>query len=170
MRTPNAQTWITRLGLAAHPEGGYYREVYRSGESVRGAALPPRYSGGRVFSTAIYYLLNGGQVSRFHRLRTDEIWHYYAGAGALIHALKPDGSYARIRLGPNPRRRQDFLAVLERGWWFGAEVSSPGSFVLAGCTMAPGFEFADFELARRGDLLAAFPAQRLLIERLTSPS
>jgi predicted cupin superfamily sugar epimerase len=164
---PTADHWIRFLELTPHPEGGYYREIYRAGETIPRQALPRRYDGPRVFSTSIYFLLKSGQVSRLHRLASDEIWHFYDGGPLLIHAIDRGGAYQTVRLGPDPASGGTFQAVVPGGTWFGAEVPSPGLFSLVGCTLAPGFEFADFELGRREDLLRLFPGQASLIVRLT---
>jgi uncharacterized protein len=161
--------WIRRLGLTPHPEGGYFREIYRSDETLAGEALPGRYGGGRPFSTSIYFLLKSGQPSRFHRLRSDEVWHFYEGGPLRIHILKKDGRYEAMDLGRDPGAGLAFQAIVPRGSWFGAEVIGPDSFSLIGCTIAPGFDYADFALARRRDLLKRFPRRRALIERLTIP-
>ncbi|MGD0781893.1 MAG: cupin domain-containing protein [Candidatus Aminicenantales bacterium] len=159
--------WIRALNLRPHPEGGFFREIYRSEERIAQAGLPPRYGGPRSLSTSIYFLLLSGQVSRLHRLRSDEIWHFYEGSPAVLHALGPDGAYAAVTLGRDAAAGQGFQALVRAGWWFGAEVAAPDSFTLVGCTIAPGFDFDDFELGRRDDLLASYPARRGIIEKLT---
>jgi len=163
-----ASEWIDALGLVPHVEGGYYREMYRSGEVLPADVLPQRYSGPRCFSTAIYFLLKSDQVSRLHRLRTDEIWHFYAGSPLTLHLLTPDGEYQAIHLGADPDAAQCFQAVIPAGVWFGATVDAPDSFTLVGCTVAPGFDFADFELGRREKMLAGFPQHADLLKRLTA--
>jgi predicted cupin superfamily sugar epimerase len=162
-----AETRIRSLKLSPHPEGGFYRETYRAEEVLAADALPKRYAGGRRMSTAIYFLLCSGEISRFHRLRTDEVWHFYEGSPLRLHILLPDGRYTAPVLGHKPGRGARFQYVVPRGAWFGAEVIGGGSFSLVGCTTAPGFEFADFELGRRDALLKRFPHRRRLIERLT---
>jgi hypothetical protein len=165
----DAGYWIKALGLKPHPEGGFYCEVYRSTENIQRPALPSRYSGDRVFSTSIYFLLRSGEVSRFHRLRSDEVWHFYEGSAVVVHVLKPGGSSEIIQIGREPSRGESFQAVLRAGWWFGAEIPDSAAYALIGCTLAPGFDFADFELARREDLLKDFPVHGAIIERLTLP-
>ena len=159
---------ILGLGLVPHPEGGYFREVYRSDESLAASALPVRFGGRRAFSTSIYFLLKSGEPSRFHRLRSDELWHFYAGGPLRIHILGKKGGYRSIDLGRRPAAGQAYQAAVPRGSWFGAEVLRMHSYSLIGCTIAPGFDFADFALARRSDLLKRFPRRKALIERLTA--
>jgi len=163
----NAANWIKKLRLAEHPEGGYFRETYRAKESTSVEALPARYAGRRAFSTSIYFLLKSGQVSHFHRLRSDEVWHFYAGSPLRFHVFEDGGAYRRFLLGPDPGRGAVLQAVLPRGALFAAEPVRRGSFSLCGCTVAPGFDFADFEFGRREDMLARFPRQKVLIRRLT---
>jgi len=162
----NAEYWIKTLKLSEHPEGGHFREAYRSEESIAKKALPSRYSGPRAFSTSIFFLLKSGEVSHFHRLKSDEVWHFYEGSPLVFHMLAETGKYRQFRLGRNPEAGEALLAVLPRGVWFGAEVARPRSFALSGCTVAPGFEFDDFEFGRREEMLLRFPQHRSVIERL----
>jgi predicted cupin superfamily sugar epimerase len=158
----DGQYWIRKLQLAKHPEGGYFKETYRSDETIPAAALPPRFDGVRAFSTAIYFLLTGGECSALHRIKSDEMWHFYAGSELTIHVIEPMGSYSQIKLGGD-----HLQAVVSAGCWFGATVDDPESYALVGCTVAPGFDFTDFELARRDELIAQFPRHRMIVEKLT---
>jgi len=163
-----AEDLIARLGLAKHPEGGYYREIYRSEESIATENLPQRFSGGeRSLSTAIYFLLSGEDFSALHRIKSDEVWHFYAGGTLLIHVLDQSGQYTRHRMGNACDGDVYFQVVVRAGCWFGASLEKPGTFALVGCTVSPGFDFRDFELAERGALLRLFPEQEKLIARLT---
>lgn len=168
-RADAAGEWIRRLGLAPHPEGGHFRESYRSNERLQAGALPARFDGPRATATAIVFLLCAGECSRFHRLRADEVWHFYDGGPLLLHLLHAGGALESIRLGRSPERGERLQAVVPHGVWFGAEPAPGSPYTLAGCTVAPGFEYGDFELGRRGRLVADFPAHRELIERLTPP-
>lgn len=160
--------WIQKLGLESHPEGGFYRETYRSDEMIGAAALPGRYNGsGRAFSTAIYFLLAGGEFSAFHRLRSDEMWHFYAGDPLTVHVLDERGEYSRHTLGRDGEKGEVFQCVVTKGAWFGAMLEAPDSFALVGCTVAPGFDFRDFEMGGRSDLILCYPEHRSLIEKLT---
>jgi predicted cupin superfamily sugar epimerase len=164
----HAQRLIARLALEKHPEGGYYRETYRSEESIPAKNLPERFSGGeRSFSTAIYFLLADEDYSALHRIKSDEVWHFYAGGPLLIHELDQSGRYSRHRLGGECREDVTFQVVLKAGCWFGATLEKPDTFALVGCTVSPGFDFRDFEMADRGELLRIFPVDREIIEKLT---
>jgi predicted cupin superfamily sugar epimerase len=167
MSESEAQAWIRRLDLKPHAEGGWFREIYRSPETVAKSALPARFPGDRAFGTSIYFLLAPGEISLFHRLRADEIWHLYEGGPAVLHVLTPEGSYERLVLGRDAEHGQAHQQILPAGCWFGAELEPGVPFLLAGCTLAPGFEYADFELGRRGGLKTKYPAQADLIDRLT---
>jgi predicted cupin superfamily sugar epimerase len=167
MSDAEAQAWIRRLELKPHAEGGHFREIYRSPEAVPRAALPARFPADRALSTSIYFLLASGQISLFHRLRSDEIWHLYEGGPASLHVLDPGRGCQRLVLGRDADAGQAHQHVLRAGEWFGAELMPPASFLLAGCTLAPGFDYADFELGKRRDLIEAFPGHADLIARLT---
>lgn len=177
-RHGEAVRWIERLGLEAHPEGGFFRETYRSAASLGPCCLGAGYTDRRSVSTAIYFLLRGDQASRFHRIRSDEVWHHYAGGGLTLHLLLDpaaaaamgDGGtdgYRSLRLGSDPAGGALPQAVVPAGAWFGATVDDAAAFALVGCTVAPGFDFRDFEMARREDLLRSHPRHGELIVRLT---
>lgn len=163
----SADYWIRRLELEEHPEGGYFRETHRSIEQVPAAALPERYGGARRMSTAIYFLIKGDRPSRFHRLKSEEIWHFYAGSGATVHIINAAGALSHVRLGPDPERGEVFQGIIHAGYWFAAEVDDPEGYALVGCTVAPGFEFDDFEMGEREGLVREYPEHREIIERLT---
>ena len=165
---PNAASWIRRLKLRRHPEGGYYRETYRAKDTVPAKALPRRFAGQRCFSTAIYFLLRGHDISRLHRLQSDELWHFYAGGALTIHIITPPGQHKLIKLGKNPKRGESFQVVIPSGGWFGAAVNNPRAYSLVGCTVAPGFDFADFEPGNCRQLLAQYPQHAKIIRRLTA--
>ncbi|RMI12862.1 MAG: cupin domain-containing protein [Calditrichaeota bacterium] len=163
----DAAFWIDRLKLIKHPEGGYFREIYRSGERIPGEALPERFSGSRPFCTSIYFLITGEDFSRFHRLQADEIWHLYAGSSLTIYAINPQGILSQILLGEDIEAGEVFQAVVPAGSWFAARPNDPGGYSLVGCTVAPGFEYGDFELGNREALIRQFPQHSRLIEELT---
>jgi predicted cupin superfamily sugar epimerase len=163
----DARYWIDRLGLVRHPEGGYYRETYRARESIARRHLPERFNGDRSFSTAIYFLLTGNEASVFHRIKQDEVWHFYEGSTITIHVIDARGGYSATKVGRAVERGESLQAVVPAGCLFGASVDDPESYALVGCTVAPGFDFDDFERPRREELLTRFPQHRAIIEKLT---
>jgi predicted cupin superfamily sugar epimerase len=165
--TKNANYWIKKLNLEAHPEGGFYRQTYKADLVLPGEALPPNFTGPRAVSTAIYFLLQGKSFSAFHRLRSDELWHFYAGAPLLVHVIGESGEYSTILLGSDPDAEEQRQAAVKAGCWFASHLRDGKSFALVGCTVAPGFDFTDFELAKREELTRRYPQHRLLIEKLT---
>jgi uncharacterized protein len=161
-----AQQWIDRLNLQPHPEGGWYRQSYRAALTLPHSALPG-YPGDRAASTAIYFLLAADQFSALHRLRSDELWHFYAGSELIVHVIEPCGTYTTILLGNDVAAGEQFQAVVPAGCWFGSSLRHPDTYALVGCTVAPGFDFADFAMAKRNELTAQYPQHRAMIERLT---
>ena len=162
---PKAKQYIKRLQLKKHPEGGYFRENYRSGEMILPTHLPKRYKSTRNFSTSIYFLLEGIQFSSFHLLQSDELWHFYDGSALLVYIIDQKGELSVKKLG----RDQDceLQLTIEKQNWFAAELEDKKSFVLFGCTVSPGFEFEDFELGNRQELIKKFPHHKTSINRLT---
>jgi uncharacterized protein len=161
---------IERFGLRPHPEGGYFRETFRAADSVtRVSHATPEASPGaiRSASTAIYYMLCDGAHSAWHRIRSDEVWHFYAGEPIDIHVIDTAGQLLTHRLG-NALTHADavFQAVVPAGQWFAAELCDPATCALAGCTVAPGFEFSEFELAEVAALTKAYPQHADVIVRL----
>ena len=167
MAISTAKDWIEKLQLAPHPEGGYFRQTYKSEVVIAQDALPAGFSGARAASTAIYFLLEGQNFSAFHRLLSDELWHFYAGAPLWVHVIDPAGSYSRIVLGGDPEAGQVLQAVVPARNWFASHVADWSSFAQVGCTVAPGFDFQDFEMGNRNELAARYPQHHDLIERLT---
>ena len=167
MGNREARYWIEKLGLGRHPEGGYFRETYRAGVEIAREALPAEFTGARAASTGIYFLLNGDEFSAFHRLRSDEMWHFYSGSPLLIHVIDVAGDYTSICLGPDPKQGEVFQAVVKAGCWFASELRDRHEYALVGCTVAPGFDFEDFEMGRRAELVRDHPEHRGIIERLT---
>lgn len=157
---------IQSLELQPHPEGGYYKEVYRSEGFISETCLPDSFWGKRNISTSIYYLLQKDDFSAFHRIKSDEIWHYYFGGSLLLHLLHPDGSYQCKVLGSDITNGSTFQLVIPAGTWFAAEPAPGNDFTLAGCTVAPGFDFDDFELANKNELMQHYPNYQDLISRL----
>lgn len=163
----NAQEYIETLQMQAHPEGGYFAETYRSAEMVAGEALPGRFGGARTMSTAIYFLLESHHISALHRIQSDEVWHFYDGGPLDVFVIDPAGELYIIRLGRDMAAGEVFQAVVPAGCWFGSKPVAGTAFSLVGCTVAPGFDFADFELADPRALLADFPQHEAVIRQLT---
>ncbi|MFY2507227.1 cupin domain-containing protein [Vibrio pectenicida] len=156
---------VKKLDLKPHPEGGYFSEYYRSKEVLK--CPPDRFSGEHVFKTSIYYLLQQGNVSMFHRLKQDELWHHYTGSSVVIHILDPEYGYQQRILGCILEENQaDYQILVPQNVWFAAEVKDKSHFSLVGCTTAPGFDFSDWELANVEHLAREFPEQEELISRI----
>lgn len=154
---------IRHFNLQPHPEGGFFRETYRSTDPV----CRPGLAGSRSASTAIYYLLCDGAHSAWHRIQSDEVWHFYTGNPLNVFVLENDGALTIHRLGnPLTHPGSTFQAVVPAGLWFAAQCDNPESIALVGCTVAPGFEFAEFELANVSQLLNQFPQHHDLIKLL----
>jgi predicted cupin superfamily sugar epimerase len=162
-----ARAWIERLELRRHPEGGWYRETYRAAGMIPRAALPAGFAGDRAYSTAVYFLLARPEVSVLHRLRADELWHFHAGGALTVVTIDPAGALTSARVGADHARGDRFQTMVPAGSWFGAELVPEAEYALVGCTVAPGFDFADFEIGRRAELVAAYPRHGAAIERLT---
>ena len=161
------QLLIKQLNLATHPEGGYYRETYRSELSVPGHALPSEFGDDRNICTSIYFLLPSDERSLMHRIKSDELWHYHAGSALHVYVIH-EGKLTIHRLGPDYESGEKFQLVIPANSWFGAMCEVDDSFTLAGCTVSPGFDFRDFEMGRRSDLLKQFPQFEREIIALTT--
>lgn len=155
-----------KLNLEPHPEGGYFKETYRSKEKI-GGKLDKEFPSGRSFGTAIYYLLEGTDRSKFHRIKSDETWHFYEGTSATIHIIHPDGLYEAQYLGNDLNSGYQFQHIVPAHSWFGVSVDDINGYMLAGCTVAPGFDFNDFEIGDAYKLKQAFPEHKEIIDNLT---
>ncbi len=159
---------IKLLALEPLPmEEGYYRETYRSPEQMPPGALTERYRDRKSFGTAIYYLLTPDTRSILHRLPTDEIYHFYLGDPVRMLLLYENGSAAELILGPDLAKGQQVQAIIPKGIWQGSLLMEGGVFGLMGTTMAPGFDFSDFEAGERTGLIRSYPGHQDLIERIT---
>src|SRR5271167_2624854 len=153
------------LQLEAHPcEGGYFRQTWKSDEEIPLTALPSRYSGARAAGTAIYYLLEPSTFSEMHRLISDEVFHFYYGDPVEMLQLWPDGSSRVVRLGGDLASGVLPQLVVPKGVWQGSRLVPGGSVALIGCTVSPGFDYADYETGSRADLVREYPAAAELIE------
>ncbi len=158
---------IEKLKLAEHPEGGYYKEVYRSEMLISNKELGKSFNGDRNVSTSIYFLLTSDTFSAFHKIKQDELWHFYKGTAIEIHIIHLDGKYERKIVGTDLLNHEVPQVVIPANTWFAAKVIQDDSYGLVGCTVAPGFDFRDFELANTLDLRAAFPEYSELIQKFT---
>lgn len=172
MLTLTSDELIRHYNLEPHPEGGFFRESYRAEQVIPQSVLPEAFQGNRAYSTAIYFLLPHGTKSSLHRIESDEIWHFYWGSPLTIIQISPEGQVKKTRLGPNISNGETLQYVVPAGDWFGAfpdSEDSPKGFSFVGCTVAPGFDFAEFTLADSKALIQQFPYAQTEIE-LLSPS
>ena len=158
---------IEILQLQPHPEGGYFKETYRSNEIITESCLPEVFEGERNYCTGIYYLLQSDDFSAFHKINQDEMWHFYQGDALEIIIIAKDGKLSRVMLGKNIENGEVFQYVVPKNCWFAAKVSTANSYSFVGCTVSPGFDFKDFTLAKKSELIAKFPQHSDIIENLT---
>jgi predicted cupin superfamily sugar epimerase/GNAT superfamily N-acetyltransferase len=163
----NAAYYIKKLGLTKHVEGGSYKESYRSPMVLPNAAIGNIFKGDRNASTAIYFLLEHRQYSAMHRIAADEIWHFYEGDPLHIYEIHPGGRLFVHTLGRDIEKGQHHQCIIAAGSWFGSRCEVLGGFSLVGCTVAPGFDIEDFELADREKLSREYPAYEKIIRELT---
>ena len=172
MQTYTAEALVELLELSPHPEGGYFRETFRASQRVQ--RLDDTLSlHDRAAGTAIYYLLSAGAFSAWHRVRSDEVWHHYDGAPAELHLIDLTGAHSAVVLGRDLARGERPQHVVPAGWLQAtrpvALCGSTASYTLCGCTVTPGFEFADFEMPSRADLHRRFPLLGAIIDELARP-
>ena len=157
------QSIIQNLNLEAHPEGGYFAEHYRSNESF----LPVGFEDKRVYATSIYFLLKAGQFSALHKIKSDEIWHFYLGDPLQIIEIEPGGNLIKTVLGRDIANGEMLSYVVKAGNWFGSRLMERSVYALAGCTVSPGFDFKDFEMPPKTYFLDLFPLHKSLIDEMT---
>jgi uncharacterized protein len=176
MNKKTAAHWIQHLELEKHPEGGAYARVYTSNLLLKQISLPKDFHGDRPVCTHIFYLLQQNEFSAFHRIRSDELWHFYDGDALKIYEInndaRPDdpvgrGNLIEHSLGLDIENGQLPLCVIKAGNWFAAELISDSAYALVGCTVSPGFDFAEFELADREKLILQHSRYKDVIRRLT---
>jgi len=160
-----AVDYVRALNMLPHPEGGYYVESYRSEDRF----TPLGFVGDRAICTSIYFLLEKGQISALHRIKSDEIWHFYDGDPLEVIEISPDGNQSSTILGRNIPAGEKLFYVVKAGNWFGSRPLTGSEFSLVGCTVAPGFDFQDFEMPDRKWFLEKFPEHSLLIQGITHP-
>jgi predicted cupin superfamily sugar epimerase len=161
------QNLVENLQLLPHPEGGFYKEVYRSEKTIAKDALPDNFSGDRSYCTSIYFLLTSENFSAFHRIKQDEIWHFYGGSSLSVHVIDAAGNYTEHKVGMDFSNGEQPQLVVPAGCWFASSVAKPDSYAFVGCTVAPGFDFDDFELADRAELQKEYPQYEAIIHKLT---
>lgn len=164
-----AEYWIKRLELEPHPEGGFFRETYRSRQTYDFGANAP-FRGARNHATAIYYLLKAGERSRLHSIHSDELWFYHAGSPLAVHVFPLEDTPFSFMLGCNPDNDETPQATVPAESWFGAcldpEKAAEDDYSLVSCVVAPGFDFRDFAFAPKASLLERYPAFSSIIHRL----
>lgn len=160
-----ARFWIEHLGLSRHVEGGSFKEIYRSPLTTNIQTTSDDKT--RNISTSIYFLLEKDQFSAFHRILSDEIWHFYTGDRLVIYEIDPAGKLTEHLLGNQPEKGESFQCVIKAGNWFASRIADGGEYALCGCTVAPGFDFRDFELADSIKLAGVYPQHEALIRQLT---
>lgn len=157
---------VQQFQLQPHPEGGYYKETYRSPDFIPDRSLSRLFNGDRNYSTAIYFLLKKNDFSAFHRINSDEIWHFYNGDTMLIHIIHLNGRLETIKLGSNIEVGEVFQFTVPATCWFAAEPDIASTYCFVGCTVSPGFDFADFELAQVEELIKVYPQHKDIIKKL----
>ncbi|OTN89463.1 hypothetical protein A5819_001955 [Enterococcus sp. 7E2_DIV0204] len=153
--------WISQLKLDPHPEGGYFKQVLHSEDSLQVSADKTR-----PYYTSIYFLLTQENPSHFHRLLSDEVWYYHSGSALSVHLLHPDGQYEIIRLGTDLENGEVLQAVVPKNVIFGSSVEEHSEFALVSCMVSPGFDYQDFELFTKKQLLPLYPAHKKIINQL----
>lgn len=159
---------IKELGLKPHPEGGYFKETYRSEGEIKGESLHADYKGKRNYSTCIYFLLTSDTFSAFHKIKQDEIWHFYDGSPIRLHTISEAGKHTEYIIGRDLSKDETPQLIVPGNHWFAAKVINKNDYALVGCTVSPGFDFTDFELPSRKELLSKFPQHKELITELTN--
>lgn len=152
-----AQKWIDKLALLPHPEGGFYRETYRSEVQI----------GNRQLMTAIYFLITSQNISRFHRIQSDEMWFYHAGSALSVHVLSEENGHEIHLVGPNIEKGEQPQLLVPAQAIFGSSLEDENAYSLVSCIVAPGFDFADFELFTADDLMPMFPEHASIIKKMT---
>jgi uncharacterized protein len=166
MQINDLNNLVSQLGLTPHPEGGYYKETFKSDEHIGDNELSVNFEGKRRLYTSIYFLLTSDDVSHFHRLKSDELWYYHGGSSLSIHVIDESGQYKEIKLGMNFAAGEVPQALVKKNSIFGSSVSEKDTFSLVGCMVSPGFEFQDFELFTQEELMKVYPQHKEIIMKL----
>ncbi|WP_211117173.1 cupin domain-containing protein [Sporosarcina ureilytica] len=160
MMQKDANYFIEQLALEQHPEGGYYKSTFTADETI------DAFGTTRKLYTNIYFLLKSGEVSHFHRLKSDEVWYYHGGSSLTIHIIDEEGNYRELKLGLNLDAGEQPQAIVRKNSIFGSSVMDKDTFSLVGCMVSPGFDFEDFELFTQKELLALYPQHESIIRKL----
>lgn len=160
-------TFVKALNLLPHPEGGYYKETYRSEGKITHTCLSRDFEGDRNMATGIYFLIEKGNFSALHKIKSDETWHFYYGDALEVIEINEQGELTITQIGSNILKGETFQYTVKANTWFGSRVRENGLFSLVGCTVYPGFDFNDFELAKREELIKLFPNHQNIITELT---
>ena len=161
-----AEYFVENLNMTAHPEGGFYKETFVSTENISDKDLDVNFEGSRMLWTSIYFLLRDGEVSNFHRLKSDEMWYYHSGSPLTIYMISPDGKLKTEQLGLNIENGEKPQVLVQKNYIFGSAMNNEG-YALVGCNVSPGFEFRDFELFERSFLMEKYPEYKETILKLT---
>lgn len=162
-----AEYFVKSLNMTPHPEGGFYKEIFTSNENITANGLKVNFEGSRMLWSSIYFLLRNGEVSNFHRLKSDEMWYYHSGSPLTITMISPEGELITEQLGLNIERGEKPQVLVPKDYIFGSAMNEEG-YALVGCMVSPGFEFRDFELFKRNFLLEKYPQYNEIICKLTA--
>ncbi|RZN82879.1 MAG: cupin domain-containing protein [Winogradskyella sp.] len=158
---------VQKLKLLPHPEGGFFKETYRSEGTILKSSLAEVFKSKRNYCTGIYYLLKSNDFSAFHKINQDEMWHFYIGSPIELHMISENGVLSTVKIGNDILNDEVLQFVVPKNYWFAAKVVNSDSYSLVGCTVAPGFDFKDFTLASRKDLSEKFPQHSAIIKAFT---
>jgi len=158
---------ISHFNLIEHPEGGYFKETYRSNGEIQSKHLGNEFDGNRNYCTSIYFLLTSDKFSAFHKINQDEIWHFYTGTTLRLHMISPNGAHATVLIGNDFLNGEILQFTVPARYYFAAEVLEKNSFSFTGCTVSPGFDFRDFVLPSCKELSKKFPKHKKIIKQLT---
>jgi uncharacterized protein len=162
----SADYYISKLRLEAHVEGGYFREIYRNKYSISDKTFSYQFEGERSLSTTIHYLLKSGQVSKFHKLKFDELWFFHVGSPLIIYMINENGGLESIKLGLDIEKREFPQIIIPANTIFGAEVIDKNSFSLVSCLVSPGFDYREFEMFKANELIEKYPKHKDIIAKL----
>ena len=164
---PIAKQIISQFDLQPHPEGGFFKETYRSNGLIKSTCLESIFKGDRNYATSIYFLITSDAFSAFHKINQDETWHFYKGSSLTLHMISPKGIYSSVAIGNNFENGEVPQFTVLAQHYFAAEVTAKDQFAFLGCTVAPGFDFNDFHLPTHKELSERFPTHQEVISRLT---